>query len=61
MKSFYLKNIYYNMFFLFYLKVDLSQIEAEFEKMYGKSLISWVKKETTGDYEVNTNYTKCDR
>ncbi len=44
-----------------FLKVDLSQIEAEFEKMYGKSLISWVKKETTGDYEVTTSSTKGGR
>ncbi len=49
-KSLFFKN--QNLMRFVDLKVDLNQIEIEFEKMYGKSLISWVKSDTSGDYEV---------
>lgn len=40
------------MFFLNFSKIDLGQIEEEYQSMYGKSLSDVVKSETRGDYEV---------
>lgn len=32
-------------------EIDMGQIKQEFEKLYGKSLASWIKDDTSGDYE----------
>lgn len=32
------------------MQTDLENIKEEFEKLYGKPLVSWVEQDTNGDY-----------